>query len=201
MNQPAFIGRFTKNLPILPFLAPTFDSGSQTRYCGKIKLLYLLDFEHFRQTSKSVTGIDYQVWKFGPVPVRLMEALEELPTELAAAIHINQEKVIVHVRQTVVVNDGIAFDDEPFTPRQLRIMQAVAEQFRDTRSPAMIAVTHLQNGAWDKVWQNGKGAFAPTPYALAIPEHDENRAALLAIAHEQQMYDAARQADAGASMS
>ena len=51
-----------------------------TQYCGKItlfKLLYLLDFEHFRQTGKSVTGYDYQAWKFGPVPVDLMEEWEE----------------------------------------------------------------------------------------------------------------------------
>ncbi|MBV5275047.1 MAG: DUF4065 domain-containing protein [Lamprocystis purpurea] len=29
----------------------------------------MLDFEDFRQTGRSVTGLDYQVWKFGPVPV------------------------------------------------------------------------------------------------------------------------------------
>jgi uncharacterized phage-associated protein len=157
--------------------------------------LYLLDFEHFRQTGKSVTGIDYQAWKFGPVPVWLMEEWEDLTGDLAAAVHISQEKVIDHVRQTVVVNDGVQFDDEQFTPRQLRIMQGVAEQFHDTRAPAMIDVTHMQNGAWDKVWRDGKGAFAPIPYELAIPEDDANRAALLEIAHEQRMYGAAQQVD------
>ena len=39
--------------------------ADNTKFCGKIKLfklLYLLDFEHFRQTGKSVTGGDYQAW-------------------------------------------------------------------------------------------------------------------------------------------
>ena len=38
--------------------------AKNTKYCGKIKLiklLYLLDFEHFRQTGRSVTGMDYLV--------------------------------------------------------------------------------------------------------------------------------------------
>jgi len=42
-----------------------------TRSLGKVKLfklLYLLDFEHFRQTGRSVTGQEYRAWKMGPVP-------------------------------------------------------------------------------------------------------------------------------------
>ena len=59
--------------------------ASRTKYCGKIKLfklLYLFDFEHFQQTGKSVTGFEYQAWKFGPVPVDLMEEWEELGGDL-----------------------------------------------------------------------------------------------------------------------
>lgn len=36
--------------------------------CGKIKLfklLYFLDFEHYKQTGRSVTGLDYYAWKMG----------------------------------------------------------------------------------------------------------------------------------------
>ena len=45
-----------------------------TQYLGKIKLfklLYLLDFEHFRMTGRSVTGLGYHAWKYGPVPIAL----------------------------------------------------------------------------------------------------------------------------------
>ena len=50
--------------------------ASNTQFCGKIKLfklLYLMDFEHFGKTGKSVTGFEYEAWKFGPVPTALME--------------------------------------------------------------------------------------------------------------------------------
>ena len=33
-----------------------------------MKLLYFLDFMHFKQTDKSVTGQDYFAWMTGPVP-------------------------------------------------------------------------------------------------------------------------------------
>lgn len=165
--------------------------ASNTKYCGKIKLfklLYLLDFEHFRQTGKSVTGFEYQAWKFGPVPVDLMEEWEELGDDLAQAIHIVEEKVIDYDRQAVEVNEGVTFNPEEFTPRQLRIMEKLATRYRDTYSPKMIDVTHEQNGAWDKIWQGGEGAHRTIPYALAIPENAAERDALLQVADEQRMY-------------
>jgi hypothetical protein len=42
--------------------------ADHTRYCGKtklLKLLYFLDFSHFKQTGKSVTGLDYFAWQMG----------------------------------------------------------------------------------------------------------------------------------------
>jgi len=69
--------------------AIVFFAGN-TRYCGKtklFKLLYLLDFHHFRETGRSVTGLEYRAWKHGPVPfddshftkreLRLMQELAE----------------------------------------------------------------------------------------------------------------------------
>ena len=171
--------------------------ASNTKYCGKIKLfklLYLLDFENFRQTGKSAIGFEYQAWKFGPVPVDLMEEWEELGEDLAHAVHIVEEKVIDYDRQAIKVNDGVVFNPDEFTPRQLRIMEELATRYRDTYSPKMIDVTHEQNGAWDKVWQSGKGAHQTIPYELAIADTAPERAALLQIADEQRMYQEALRA-------
>lgn len=162
--------------------------------CGKIKLfklLYLLDFEHFRQTGKSVTGVEYQAWKFGPVPVELMEKWEDMDENLGRLIHIEPEKIIDHTRLNVVVNSGVRFDPDDFTPRQLRIMEALVARFRDTYSDKMIDVTHEQNGAWDTIWQDGRGAYRVIPYELAVGEDVPEREALLSIARERTMYQAA----------
>ena len=174
--------------------------AQNTLYCGKIKLfklLYLLDFEHFRQTGKSVTGYDYQAWKFGPVPVDLMEEWEELGVDLSARVRIIEERVFDYDRQAVKVNPGVALDADSFSPRQLRIMEAVAAKHHDTYSPTMIDVTHEHNGAWDKVWQRGAGAHKPIPYELAIADDAPERSAVLEIAAEQRMSNAALELSRG----
>lgn len=171
--------------------------ASHTEACGKIKLfklLYLFDFEHFRQTGRSATGLDYQAWKFGPVPIELMEEWEELGPDLGRLVRIVTERVIDYDRQSVKVADGVQFDPEPFSPRQLRILDDLATRYRGTFSPAMIDVTHAQNGAWDKVWQAGRGAHKPIPYELAVGESDALRDEVLKIAQEQAQYRAALQA-------
>lgn len=152
--------------------------ATHTRYCGKIKLfklLFLLDFEHFRQTGKSVTGLDYQAWKFGPVPVEVMEEWEELGGNLVAL-------------------PGVQVDEEAFTPRQLRILAELAQRYRDTQSAKLIDVTHAQNGAWDRVWQGGQGKQSLIPYELALADDAPQREQVLAVADEQAMYRAALQA-------
>lgn len=168
--------------------------AQNTQYCGKIKLfklLYLLDFEHFRQTGKSVTGFDYQAWKFGPVPIDLMEEWEDFGPDLAQAVRVVPEQVYDFKRHTVKVNDGVMFNADYFSPRQLRIMKEVAEKHRETYSPELIDVTHEQNGAWEKVWQAGAGAHRRIPYELAVKDDMPERATVLRIAEEQRMYRAA----------
>jgi len=191
------------NQPVMPVLTRSERQrllqavvffASHTQHCGKIKLfklLYLLDFEHFRQTGKSATGLDYQAWKFGPVPIELMEEWEDLGPDLARLVQIVEEKVIDYERQAVQVKDGVQFDAEPFSPRQLRIMRALAEQYRNTYSPKMIDVTHAQNGAWDRVWHNGHGAHRAIPYELAIGEADPHAVVVRELAQEQAQYRAA----------
>lgn len=176
--------------------------ASNTQFCGKIKLfklLYLMDFEHFSQTGKSVTGFEYQAWKFGPVPTDLMEEWEEFGQDLAQAVHIESEKVFDYERQSVIVNDGVVFNDDPFTPRQLNIMQNLAIQYGGEYSPKMIDVTHEQNGAWDRVWQNGLGSKKSIPYSLALADEVTSRNELIKIGAQQRMYQnaliAARQAN------
>ena len=79
--------------------------ASNTEHCGKVKLfklLYLFDFVHFRQTGRSVTGLDYRAWKMGPVPLELMQEWEDLEADLAKAIDIVPEPVIDFIRERVV---------------------------------------------------------------------------------------------------
>jgi uncharacterized phage-associated protein len=158
----------------------------ETKHLGKIKLfklLYLLDFEHFRQTGRSVTGMEYRAWKYGPVPVDVVQEWDAPEPDLDAAISIQPERVIDFVRETVVAK--APFDDAHFTKRELRIMEGLAKRYRDTYSPTMIDVTHDENGAWAKVWRDGLGSNQEIPYDLGLDPESPMRDAILEIAGEQ----------------
>lgn len=159
--------------------------ANHTRHLGKVKLfklLYLLDFEHFRQTGRSVTGLDYRAWKFGPVPVALEQEWEDPEPDMAAAIRIEPQRVIDYVRETVAAQAD--FDDSHFTKRELRLMAELATQYCDELSHHMIDVTHAENGAWARVWNEGRGFDQPIDYALSLAEDDQHRAAILDFARE-----------------
>lgn len=163
--------------------------AKNTEACGKIKLfklLYLLDFEHFKQTGKSVTGLNYEAWKYGPVPTELNDVWAELRAGKSAAVEIVDEPQFSYVRETVKVRPGIEFNDENFTARQMKIFESLCERYMLNMSQAMVDVTHQQNGAWDKVWNNGEGDHMPIPYELAVAEDAPNRALILESAREAQ---------------
>lgn len=159
--------------------------AKNTKHCGKIKLiklLYLLDFEHFRQTGRSVTGMDYHAWKMGPVPLEFFQEWDAPEPDLAAAIDVVPEKVIDHTRELVVPK--IDFDDSHFTKRELRLMEELATRFHDSLSKPMIGVTHAELGPWQTIWDDGRGNNERIPYPLALDANDPHREAILASAQE-----------------
>lgn len=159
--------------------------ASNTKYCGKIKLfklLYLVDFEHFRLTGRSVTGCEYKAWKFGPVPTTLNQEWDVLSADLAAKIRIVPEPVMDYVRETVVPKTD--FDDTNFTKREVRIMAELAAKYADAQSPKMIDVTHAENGAWANVWQGGIGQDKTILYEYALSQDTPHREAILEASRE-----------------
>ena len=159
--------------------------AGNTRYCGKtklFKLLYLLDFHHFRDTGRDVTGLEYHAWKNGPVPFALVQEWDDLEPDLAAAIDIVPEPVIDFSRQRVVAKTS--FDDSHFTKRELRLMQELAKRHHDEMTRPLIGLTHEERGPWDKIWDGGRGNDERIPYALAVPDDAPNREAILEAARE-----------------
>jgi uncharacterized phage-associated protein len=148
------------------------------------KLLYMLDFEHFRETGKSVTGLEYEAWQHGPVPAELMREWNAMKSDIASVVEIIPEPQFDYVRSTVKALDGVEFNDENFTPRQLRILSVIADQYLAEKSQKMIDLTHVQNGAWDRVWANGAGSHKPIPYDLAVADEAPNRDLVLESASE-----------------
>ena len=60
------------------------------------------------------------------------------------------------------------FNAELFSRRELRLLNKLAEEFRDTEAEEMVEATHLENSPWDKVWSKEERKQAQIPYAYAL---------------------------------
>jgi uncharacterized phage-associated protein len=145
----------------------------KTKYCGKtklFKLLFLLDFMHFKQTGRPVTGLRYFAWRMGPVPRDLFEELDCPKEDLCQHIFIPGSK---EPKEFLEMKPRKKFNDLHFSDRELRLMGRLAEIFRDAKAEHMIDVTHLPNMPWDKTLKD-KGEFAEIDYLLALDNTKES---------------------------
>jgi len=140
--------------------------AKNTKFCGKIKLmklLYFLDFRHFKETGKSVTELEYYAWERGPVPKDLFQELEDLKPDLKAAINvIRLDKTTL--QQIVSKRD---FDDKYFSNREKRLLEEIAYVFENAKAEEMVEVTHLENEPWHRTLTK-EGQWHKIDYLLAI---------------------------------
>ncbi len=137
--------------------------ASKIKDCGKtklFKLLYFLDFIHFKKYGFSVTGYTYMVMPYGPVPKELFEQLklESLPKEYTEAFFVEKESkdemdkyFLFHIKpRTKKLNL------EWFSPSEIEIMEQVVEIFKDASAKDMIEASHFHNQPSAKTLKEGK---------------------------------------------
>lgn len=135
-----------------------------TKHCGKVKLmklLYFLDFYHFRETGKSVTGQKYYAWQMGPVPVEIYNEISSPKNDFSAALSIKNNGEFCSI--TPKKN----FDSKYFTKREIRILENLIYIFKEAKADDMIESSHLHNSPWDRT-KKEKGMQQHIDYMLAI---------------------------------
>jgi uncharacterized phage-associated protein len=145
--------------------------AKNTQYCGKtklMKLLYFLDFCHFKQTGKSVTGLDYFAWEMGPVP---KEVFQEISCKMKPDMEASVKLVQIGEMQKILARRS--FDGRFFTNREKKILENVAFIFRDAKAEDMIEATHLPNQPWERTLKE-KGEKQRIDFMLSIDETKES---------------------------
>ena len=133
-----------------------------------MKLLYFLDFWHFRETSKSVTGLNYSAWELGPVPVALYDELtNNMKSDLAGAIRIDLKGDFNQIKPLK------NFDLKFMTKREKRLLNDIVEIFKDTKSEDIVESTHLLKSPWDTT-KKQKGMNSNIDYLLALDSNPDS---------------------------
>ena len=138
-----------------------------TRYCGKtklFKLLYYLDFLHFRETGKSVTNLDYYAYPFGPYPTDLGNEIFHPSEESRPYISIEKKE---DNGDFTPIKTKKKFDDLYFSKRELRLLKDIAFIFKEVEAKKIVEVSHLPNEPWDKTIKT-KGEREKIDYCLAV---------------------------------
>ena len=146
--------------------------AGNTSHCYTLKLFKLLnflDFEHYRQTGRSVTGLDYYAFELGPVPTKLYYQIQSDDAEKVAGLAVRE--TMDDLSNALVkreVKTKKIFDDSYFTPRELEIMERLVFFFKDINSDTMSQYSHDSKLPWKKIYGNGEGQGDIIPYELAL---------------------------------
>jgi len=135
-----------------------------TKNCGLVKtfkLLYFLDMLHFRETGRSVTGLEYKALPYGPVPTALYDELKAPAGDLADAFSITAPPAsdASALPPPTKITARRKIEPEALTRRELRIAAEVAEIFRDVKAEEISDISHKRNGPWDKARRAGAGKW------------------------------------------
>lgn len=160
--------------------------AKNTLNCGKtklFKLLYFLDFEHYMQTGRSVTGLQYSAWKMGPVPTALYDEIETPEPDMAEALTFT-ELPTSYGRPMLSIKPAKDFSDIFFSNREKKLLEKLASEYKNSKAEDMIEATHLENMPWDKVYnqEHKPQAIIPYEYALKVNEREE----MLIMIHERE---------------
>jgi uncharacterized phage-associated protein len=157
------------------------------------KLLYLLDFEHFQQTGRSVTGFSYAAWKMGPVPVELHSQIDKNTEEFSEYFGVVKQKIGENEEgndiESIFLASKKVFEPKCFSERQLELLEDIANRFAISTGKEMEEFTHRQDTPWDKVWDNGQGKQKEIPYEFALDDLEPvEKEIILNIADERRAF-------------
>jgi putative zinc finger/helix-turn-helix YgiT family protein len=107
------------------------------------KLLWYADFNNYRDSTVSISGARYAHLPHGPAPDNY-DALLTYLTSVRDVLQCREESAGPYVWEVLVSN--VAPDYALFSNRELRVLTAVAEHFKETKAGEISEVSHRESG-------------------------------------------------------
>lgn len=147
-----------------------FITECGNRHLGKtklMKLLYYLDFDHFEQHGKPVTGDAYHKFQYGPLPseasrmIRIMEAEGLVEQRPSRVINYTQSRLIPLREANLNV----------FSEIEITTLKAVCEEWRDVSRQDIVEATHSEE-PWIAVDDGDEIPYVYAYYRDKFPESE-----------------------------
>lgn len=142
----------------------------KTLFCNKtklLKLLYHLDFIHFKQTGYPSIGLTYYTYDKGPVPVRFWKEVQHgvVPSDFKGKLEIEAKEDAKEYVFKALTNPDLSY----FTPREQDILNMLATKYRNKTATQISEETHLPRQPWHTT-KITKGMNRQIDYLLCLDE-------------------------------
>jgi len=136
------------------------------------KLLFFLDFKHFKETGRSVTNLDYYAWEHGPIPLEFFKEIKEaggVPDDFKQALKIVGFESEFSSKKGELCSAKESPKMDVFSPREKRIIEELSYIYKESDAEEMTEISHLKNEPWD-LTRRMKGNHALIDYLLALDQ-------------------------------
>jgi len=142
-------------------------------FCNKtklLKLLYHLDFIHFKQTGYPSIGLTYYTYDKGPVPVRFWKEIQHgvVPSDFKGKFEMEGTEDAKEYIFKALTNPDLSY----FTPREQGILNMLVTKYYDKTATQISEETHLPRQPWHTT-KITKGMNRQIDYLLCIDEDSE----------------------------
>ncbi len=123
------------------------------------KLLYYMDFEHYKRYGRTILGDIYIRMAHGPVPsfsYNLFNAtfrnngISPASEELKNLVVVEKGKIVDCIINSIYPQKNKKFDESMFSKSELEIMGKIALRYKDKTGTSMSRETHKEDTPWSK---------------------------------------------------
>jgi uncharacterized phage-associated protein len=109
-----------------------------------LKILFLLEEGSIKKYGYPFFGIDFQIWKLGPVAKDIfIDLSDESPTLLFSSIKRDE-------LNPLVFKAAKDFNDDEFSDNDIELLKIITEFTKDKSASFLVKHTHNQNSLWRK---------------------------------------------------
>ena len=124
-----------------------------------VKLVYYADVIKLARSGKPLFGLEYQAWKFGPVPVDLFREFGDIQRSFFYQFFDVKEQTIADsTKKFFKIVPKRAPDLKVFSRAEKAVLDEIVEVFKEASGMDMVNSTHEWDEPWTKTWKTlGEG--------------------------------------------